>query len=44
MIAKEAARLIAWLISKGFTPEQAEECINFIAYGNSPTEKPNNDN
>ena len=42
MTAKEAARLIAWLVSKGFTPEQAQECINFIAYGNGPSEEPKN--
>lgn len=40
MTAKEAARLISWLIAKGFSPEQAEECINFIAYGNDPKEIP----
>lgn len=41
MTAKEMARLIAWLISQGFTPEQADECLNFIAYGNGQRETPN---
>ena len=43
MTAREAARLIAWLISKGFTPEEATECIDFIAYGNAPKEEPEDD-
>lgn len=33
MSAKEAARLIEWLISHGHTPDDAVKCINFIAYG-----------
>lgn len=40
MTAKEMARLIAWLLSKGFTNEEADECLNFIAYGNAPRETP----
>ena len=43
MTAKEASRLFAWLISKGFTPEEADECLKFIAYGNSPREVPEED-
>lgn len=43
MTAKEAARLISWLVSNGFTSEQAEDCIMFIAYGNEPCEKPTNE-
>ena len=39
MTAKEAARLIDWLISKGHTAEEATECIKYIAATQETTSK-----
>ena len=33
MTAKETARLIDWLISKGLTEKDATDCIKYIATG-----------
>lgn len=36
MTAKEAARLIDWLIANGHTHEQATACIKYIAEAPEP--------
>ena len=44
MTAKELARMTTWLINFGLTPEQVDELLDFIAYGNTPKEKPKQEN
>lgn len=31
MTAQEAARLMDWLLKNGHTPEEAIQCVNYIA-------------
>lgn len=43
MTAKEAARLIDWLLSKGLTAEDATDCIKYIASGIQSTANDSDD-
>ena len=33
MTSAETARLFDWLLEHGFTADQANECLHFIAFG-----------